>query len=185
MNNRKPALFLDRDGVINKNLGYISEISNFEFFPEIMEICALAKKKGFAIVIVTNQSGIGRGYFTVEDYNYLTEWMIEEFKKSSIEISLILYAPENPEKRTKTLNQGRRKPSPEMFFEAERILQVDLCRSVMIGDSETDMIAADRAGIENRVLIDEASTNSAATIIVPNHEACLRAVSAILIPERE
>jgi len=79
----------------------------------------------------------------------------------------------------------RRKPSPEMFFEAERNLQLDLCRSVMIGDSETDMIAAERAGIKVRVLINESSINSAATIIVPDHEACLHAVSAILIPEGE
>ena len=76
------AVFLDRDGVINKNLGYVSDISRFEFFPEIMEICFLAEKKGFPIVVVTNQSGIGRGYFTVEDYNILTKWMIEEFKKN-------------------------------------------------------------------------------------------------------
>ena len=185
MDNRKPALFLDRDGVINKNLGYVSDISRFEFFPEIMEICFLAEKKGFPIVVVTNQSGIGRGYFTVEDYNILTNWMIEEFKKNSITISLVLHAPEDPEKTTHKLNSTRRKPSPEMFFEAERNLQLDLCRSVMIGDSETDMIAAERAGIKVRVLINESSINSAATIIVPDHEACLHAVSAILIPEGE
>jgi histidinol phosphatase-like enzyme len=72
-----------------------------------------------------------------------------------------------------------------MFFEAERNLQLDLCRSIMIGDSETDMIAAERAGIKVRVLINQSSINSAATIIVPDHEACLHAVNAILIPESE
>lgn len=185
MDIRKPALFLDRDGVINKNLGYVSDISKFEFFPQIMEICFLAQKKGFPIVVVTNQSGIGRGYFTTEDYNVLTKWMIEEFKKNRIDISLVLHAPEDPEKITDKLNSIRRKPSPEMFFEAERNLQLDLCRSVMIGDSETDMIAADRAGIKVRVLINEFSTSSAATIIVPDHDSCLRAVSAILISEGE
>jgi|LauGreSuBDMM15SN_2_FD.fasta_scaffold119030_2 D-glycero-D-manno-heptose 1,7-bisphosphate phosphatase len=185
MENRKPALFLDRDGVVNKNIGYVSKISNFEFFPEIMEICTLAQNAGLPIVVVTNQSGIGRGYFTEEDFSLLTKWMIEKFKKNKIQISLVLHAPEEHEEKTQILNPGRRKPSPVMFFEAERKLQLDLCRSVMIGDSETDMIAADRAGIENRVLIHGASTNSVATVIVADHKACLSAVSTILFPERE
>lgn len=94
-----PALFLDRDGVINRNYGYVYEISNFEFYPEIFEICLLAKSAGMLILIVTNQSGIGRGFFSESEYQNLTQWMISEFKSQGITINDVFHAPENPESK--------------------------------------------------------------------------------------
>ena len=84
MNNGKPALFLDRDGVINRDSGFVSKVEDFEFFPEIIEICSISHRLKFPIVIITNQSGIGRGYFTEGDFWDLTRWMIDEFAKYGI-----------------------------------------------------------------------------------------------------
>ena len=84
MNEPKAALFLDRDGVVNKNHGYVFKISDFEFFPEIIEICRISHNLGMPIVIVTNQSGIGRGIFTEADYRIVTDWMISEFLNDHI-----------------------------------------------------------------------------------------------------
>ena len=84
MEMRKPALFLDRDGVVNKNYGYVFEISKFEFYTEIFEICSIVQEVKMPIVIVTNQSGIGRGYFSEVEYLFVTDWMISEFNKQGI-----------------------------------------------------------------------------------------------------
>jgi D-glycero-D-manno-heptose 1,7-bisphosphate phosphatase len=181
----KAALFLDRDGVINKNLGYVCKVTDFEFFPEIFEICITAQNLGLPIVVITNQSGIGRGFFSEEDYVFLTKWMINEFKERHIEISLVLHAPENPEDQTAPLFSSRRKPSPSMFNEAASKLELNLANSIMIGDSESDMIAAQRAGLKNRILISIESQSSEATQIVPEHNSCLKVVKKILLESKE
>lgn len=185
MVHRKAALFLDRDGVINKNSGYVYKVTDFEFFPEIFEICFAAQNLGLPIVVITNQSGIGRGYFSEGDYSKLNGWMVREFLKRKIEISLVLHAPENPEDQSIPLNMSRRKPSPVMFIEAAINLNLDLATSIMIGDSESDMIAAQRAGLKHRILIGKESRESEATKIVPEHNSCLAAVKRILLEGRE
>jgi D-glycero-D-manno-heptose 1,7-bisphosphate phosphatase len=185
MNHRSAALFLDRDGVINKNFGYVSKIQDFEFFPEIFDICLSAQRKGLPIVVITNQSGIGRGFFTEKDFQLLSEWMIDEFRERKIEISLILHAPENPESPPATLYSSRRKPSPAMFYEAASNIGLNLTNSIMIGDTENDMLAAQRAGLNHRILIDSNSKNSTATIIVAEHKSCLEAVNNLLLESKE
>ena len=77
----KTALFLDRDGIINHDYGYVYRKQNFHFLDGIFSLCRLAMKKHMKIIIVTNQSGIGRGYYTVEDFLSLTNWMMQEFLK--------------------------------------------------------------------------------------------------------
>jgi D-glycero-D-manno-heptose 1,7-bisphosphate phosphatase len=173
-----PALFLDRDGVVNIDRGYVFETGKFDFFPEIFDICRTAKAANFPIVVVTNQSGIGRGYFTERDFQLITEWMISEFEEEGIDIALVLYAPENPESVNDTYAQ-RRKPSPIMIQEAAIELDVDLDNSIIIGDKESDMIAGLRAGISNRILIG-VKTNSVASLIVDSHRECLNAISEVV-----
>ncbi len=185
MIHQSAALFLDRDGVINKNFGYVSKVQDFEFIPEVFSICRAAQKLGFRIVVVTNQSGIGRGLFTEKDFEILTAWMIGEFSEKKIEISLVLHAPENPENSLSLLNLNRRKPSPEMFFEAASKLELNLANSIMIGDTENDMIAAQRAGLSHRILINANSKSSVATEIVADHKACLTVVTNILTASRK
>jgi D-glycero-D-manno-heptose 1,7-bisphosphate phosphatase len=167
-----PALFLDRDGVVNRNHGYVFEISNFEFHPEIFEICLVAKSAGMPIVIVTNQSGIGRGFFSESEYQNLTQWMISEFRSQGIAINAVFHAPENPESKHVSIPE-RRKPSPEMFFEAAKKFDLNLHNSVMIGDNESDMAAAQRAGVEHRILIGELEGSTVASDSAVNHQQCI------------
>jgi D-glycero-D-manno-heptose 1,7-bisphosphate phosphatase len=178
MNEVTPALFLDRDGVVNKNLGYVFEISKFEFFPEIFEICSIAVSLNMRIVIVTNQSGIGRGFFSEEQYQILTQWMIVEFKRRGITIDEVIHAPEKPESNEDSL-PGRRKPSPKMFLEASKKFDLDMPSSIMIGDSESDMIAAERAGIRHRILIGDTVGSTVASKCAVNHRQCLEIVAEL------
>jgi D-glycero-D-manno-heptose 1,7-bisphosphate phosphatase len=184
MEMRKSALFLDRDGVVNKNHGYVFEISKFEFCTGIFEICSIAQDAKMPIVIVTNQSGIGRGYFSEEDYLSLTDWMISEFNKQGISIDQVLYAPENPETNSNSLPE-RRKPSPVMILEAGEALGINLAESILIGDKESDMIAAQRGGIRHRILIGTQAGNTVASVNVENHLQCIEVLSNIVAGIRE
>lgn len=184
MNESRPALFLDRDGVVNKNHGYVFEIQKFEFFPEIFEICLIAKEAKMPIVIVTNQSGIGRGYFSQSKYENLTNWVLSEFTIQGIQITDVLHAPENPDSNPHALPE-RRKPSPTMFFEAASKLNLDLSKSVMIGDNESDMLGAERAGIAHRLLIGHMEGSTVATVVVKDHRECVKTTSEIIVGIRK
>lgn len=179
-----PALFLDRDGVVNKNHGYVSEISNFEFYPEIFEICLIANLANMPIVIVTNQSGIGRGYFSESEYQNLTRWMISEFESQGIAINEVFHAPGNPESEHASIPE-RRKPSPEMFFEAAKKFDLNIANSVMIGDSESDMVAAQRAGVEHRILIGDPNGSTVASDSAANHQECIEILRQIVTGNQE
>ncbi len=179
-----PALFLDRDGVVNKNHGYVFEISKFEFYPEIFEICLIAKLVKMPILIVTNQSGIGRGYFSEPEYQHLTQWMISEFKSQGIVVKAVFHAPENPESKPASI-PSRRKPSPKMFFEAAKKFDLNMADSVMIGDNETDMVAAQRAGIQHRILIGSAGVSTVASDLAADHQQCIEILRKIVIGNQE
>lgn len=179
MNTSRPALFLDRDGVINKNHGYVFEITNFEFYFEIFEICRMAQDAKMPIVVVTNQSGLGRGYFTEKDYLFLTDWMIAEFNRQGIKIARVLCAPENPEAYA-TAVPGRRKPSPAMILEAANEFEINVVDSILIGDNESDMISAQRSGISHRILIGTEVGATVASVIVENHSKCIEAMAEII-----
>ena len=179
MKESKPALFLDRDGVVNRDHGYVFKIENFEFFPEIFEICLLAISSGMPIVIVTNPSGIGRGYFSESEFQDLTQWMIFQFESQGITINEVIHAPENPE-APQNAHPGRRKPSPAMFLEASVKLELNLENSIMIGDKESDMISAQKAGIGYRVLIGKPEGSTVASDVVEDHQVCVEIVREIV-----
>lgn len=180
----KPALFLDRDGVVNVNYGYVSKKDDFEFYTEIFEICIIAQNNQMPIIIVSNQSGIGRGYFSEEDYQSLTDWMISEFNIRGIKINSVLYAPENPEDG-ESFDPQRRKPSPVMILEAAQKFGISLAGSIMIGDSESDMIAAQNGGIGHRILISANVGSTVASVVVDTHLRCIEVVSEIVTENRE
>ena len=142
------TIFLDRDGVINKEVNYLYKIKYFEFIDGIFEACSYFKMLGYKIIIITNQSGIARGYFKENYYHNLTDWMLEEFKKKDIEILDIFYCPHGPES-----NCDCRKPKPGMFIAAKKKHNINIKESWMIGDSERDITAANLAGITNTVLV--------------------------------
>ena len=155
------TIFLDRDGVINKEVSYLYRLSDFEFIDGIFEACLYFHKLGYKIVIITNQSGIARGYYTENDYQKLTEWMLSQFNDHCINILDIFYCPHTPESLCEC-----RKPKPGMLIEAKYKYNISMKDSWMIGDSESDIKAANAAGIFNTILVrsshlvDESKPNS-------------------------
>ena len=159
------TIFLDRDGVVNKEVRYLYKLSNFEFIDGIFDACLYFQKLGYENVIVTNQSGIARGYYNENDYLKLTEWMLGQFNDNGINILDTFYCPHGPESLCEC-----RKPNPGMLIEAKDKYNISMKDSWMIGDSETDIEAANAAGIFNTILvrsghlIDESNSNSKFTI---------------------
>jgi D-glycero-D-manno-heptose 1,7-bisphosphate phosphatase len=142
------AFFLDRDGVINVDHGYVAKIRDFEFMPDVFPVLRELTVRGYALIIVTNQSGIGRGYYTVEDFETLTAWMRNRLAEEGVELAGVYSCPHSPES-----NCGCRKPAPGMFLQAICEHGIDPEQSWMIGDKPSDMEAAAAAGVRNRVLI--------------------------------
>ncbi|HBX63612.1 MULTISPECIES: D-glycero-alpha-D-manno-heptose-1,7-bisphosphate 7-phosphatase [Sphingobacterium] len=145
-NRKSKALFLDRDGVINIDKGYVHKIKDFEFIDGIFELCEFFYKRRYKIVIITNQSGIEREYFGIEDFLMLTSWMIDQFQERSITISEVYFCP--------YLNSNMRKPKPGMILKAAKELNIDLKNSVLIGDKITDITAGENAGVGKSFLIE-------------------------------
>lgn len=141
-------IFLDRDGVINKDIGYLHKTEDCSFINGIFEACNYFKSIGYQIVIVTNQSGIERGYFSNKDFQIITKWMIDKFENNNINILDIFHCPHSPKS-----NCNCRKPKPGMFFEAKNKHNINMQESWMIGDSERDISAANLAGIKNTILV--------------------------------
>jgi D-glycero-D-manno-heptose 1,7-bisphosphate phosphatase len=148
----KKALFLDRDGVINVDHGYVSRIEDFEFVDGILDFIKTAQAKGYLPIIVTNQSGIGRGYYKAEEFEILTEWMLEEMRRAGIVIdrSQVFHCPHDPE-----TGCDCRKPMPGMLLEAAGRFEIDLENSWMIGDKPSDIEAARRAGVGHTWLTEK------------------------------
>ncbi|MEO0067067.1 MAG: hypothetical protein RJB63_192 [Actinomycetota bacterium] len=148
------GLFLDRDGVVNYDTGYVFQVSEFKFMPGVFEFCLSAQKLGYRIIVVTNQAGIARGYYSESEFLSLTAWMEEEFRSRGIEIADTYYCPHH-----KDFNGACdcRKPAPGMILMAAQALEIDLEASVFIGDKPSDMLAASRAGVPNRWLMTEVS----------------------------
>lgn len=157
------ALFLDRDGVINIDKGYVHRISDFIFTDGIFELCRVARDLDYLTVVVTNQSGIARGFFSEADYQNLTRWMRERFTAEGVALSGVYHCPYHPEATVEEYRRasGWRKPAPGMLLQAAADLALDLGRSVMIGDKEDDVAAARAAGLAAAIrLADPAVTVS-------------------------
>jgi len=142
------TIFLDRDGVINKEVGYLHKIEDFIFIDGVFEACLFFQKLDYQIIIVSNQSGIARGYFSLFDYKKLTKWMLYKFSKQNISILDTFFCPHSPKSKCRC-----RKPRPGMIIDAMNKYNIDLAKSWMIGDKETDIEAANLAGISNTILL--------------------------------
>ncbi len=162
MNTCNRALFLDRDGVINVDIGYAHKPEQIDFVPGIFELCRKATERGYKIVIVTNQAGIGRGYYTEDDFWALMEWMKQRFAKSGSIIDAVYFCPCHPEHGIGEYKKEspNRKPEPGMFLNAKADLGIDLSRSLLVGDKESDMIAGEKAGVGTLCLLNSTKQNS-------------------------
>jgi D-glycero-D-manno-heptose 1,7-bisphosphate phosphatase len=151
----KAAAFLDRDGVINIDRGYVFRREDFEFVPGTLEAARELKSMGLALVVVTNQSGIARGYYGPEHFLALTDWMKEAFAAHGAALDGVYFCPHHPTEGEAPYRKACqcRKPAPGMLLDAARDLDLDVRRSVLFGDKASDLQAALAAGISNRVLL--------------------------------
>ena len=149
------AIFLDRDGVINYDHEYTYQIKDFIFIPDVFEVCKQFIQLGYQLIIITNQSGIARGYYSEQDFENLNQWMLEQFKINGIEIKAVYYCPHHPEKgldKYKTACDCR-KPEPGMIKQAALEHQIDLPQSILIGDNLSDIKAGKAAGVGKNFLV--------------------------------
>ena len=152
---RRVALFLDRDGVVNEEIGYLSRREDVRFLPGLASMCRTAQGLGYALVVVTNQSGIARGYYDVAAFEELMGWMREELRREGVRIDAVYYCPYHPEHGVGEYRREHedRKPSPGMLRRAAADLDLDLWRSLMIGDRCSDVAAANAAGLRQAFLL--------------------------------
>ncbi|WP_124553145.1 D-glycero-alpha-D-manno-heptose-1,7-bisphosphate 7-phosphatase [Methylophilus methylotrophus] len=152
MSNR--ALFLDRDGVINLNHGYVHKPDNFDFIDGIFALVKEANAAGYMIIVITNQAGIARGYYTENDFLKLSEWMSLQFELQGAKITKVYFSPYHPTEGIGKYKRDdiSRKPRPGMIFEAQKEFNISLAESILIGDQATDILAGIEAGVGTNIL---------------------------------
>jgi len=188
------ALFLDRDGVINVDRGYIHRLDQFEFVPGIFELARFwTNELHRSIVVITNQSGIGRSYFDECAYEDLTRWMCERFEAEHTAIARVYHCPYHPLHGIGEYRRDHpwRKPNPGMILQAVSDLDLDPVQSAILGDKISDIEAGAAAGIGLRILV--ASCHAKEGEGAPSHEvvadlgealALLRSRFAVTVADR-
>lgn len=136
MSDKNKAVFLDRDGVINKELNYLSDPNDFDFIEGSIEALRILKKKGYLLLIITNQSGIARGYFTEKILDKIHEKMIKLLKNEGVALDGIYYCPHHPDF---TGSCDCRKPNAGLILKARNQFNIDLSNSFMVGDTMNDI----------------------------------------------
>lgn len=177
MKPRRRAAFLDRDGVINIDTGYVGRREEFVFADQAKESLAQLAAAGFLLVVVTNQSGIARGLYTEADFAVLTDWMRSELALAGAPIAGVFHCPHPPpDPRFPESRCDCRKPAPGMILDAAAVMQIDLLRSIMIGDKPTDMAAGRAAGVGRSFLIGNPQDDGAslADAVFPDLASCVR-----------
>ena len=136
----RKAVFLDRDGTINVEKHYLHNIEDFEFLPGVIEGLKILQQAGYILVIVTNQSGIGRGYYTEEEFKKLNDWMIDSLKAAGVQIDKVYYCPHLPNAQIKEYCRDCecRKPKLGMYKQAIEELDIIVNASYAIGDKMRD-----------------------------------------------
>lgn len=178
------GLILDRDGVVNEDSGYLHRIEDCRFVDGIFELTAAFVARGFAVVIASNQSGIGRGYYTEADFERLMDWMKAEFAGRGVVLAGVYHCPDHPTEGVGLYRRANpwRKPGPGMLLQAARDLDLDLARSWTVGDKMSDVEAGRTAGVGTLVRYDPLAPGVARCQdfwVVPS----LRAVTELLARE--
>jgi D-glycero-D-manno-heptose 1,7-bisphosphate phosphatase len=163
------AVFFDRDGVVNIDRGYVSRLEDFEFVPGFIDGARFLHGAGYALIVITNQSGIGRGLYTEQDFAALTDWLKGALAAHGAPLAGVYYCPHHPSEAIGVYRThcDCRKPAPGLLLRAASELSLDLASSVMFGDRATDLEAARAAGVGRRILL---ATNGAgpAPALPPN-----------------
>ena len=159
------AIFLDRDGTINVEKGYLYKIIDFEFLPGAIEGLKILQNNGFTLIIITNQSGIARGYYTEKDFQILNTWMIETLRNKGVNIGAVYYCPHHPDGKIAEYKKdcNCRKPKLGMYTKAIKDYKIDLSSSFVIGDKIRDCSICKNTDCngylignnENKAIIDE------------------------------
>ena len=154
---RKSALFLDRDGVINIDYGFVHSMDNFKFIEGAKEIIKMANDFGIIVIVVTNQSGIARGYYSVDEFHLFTEEINNDLKKYGAHIDATYFCPHHPEEVIGELKKicNCRKPKTGMLNQAIKEWNLDKSKCFLIGDKDSDIIAAERCGIKSYLFSSE------------------------------
>jgi len=152
---KNKAVFLDRDGVINKEVNYLYKITDFEFTKNCIEALLLLQKQGYLLFIITNQAGIGRGYYSEDDFHKLNDWMLLELKKHGVKISDVKFCPHHAKegKGKYKVDCECRKPKTGMITPLIEKYDIDVEKSILIGDKMSDIDAGKAAHINHLVLV--------------------------------
>lgn len=153
------ALFLDRDGIINIDSGYVSKFSDFVFVDDLFPFLKKTQDAGYKLIIVTNQSGIARGYFTEADFVHLMKEVDAKMQEQRIQIEATYYCPYHPDGKVEgySIEHFDRKPSPGMILRAIDEHQIDPLQSYIIGDHMRDIEAGHKAGLKGGFLVSSSS----------------------------
>ncbi len=145
----KKCIFLDRDGNINVEKDYLHRVEDFEFEEGALEAIKIFSESEYLIVVVTNQSGVARGYYSEEDVKTLHDYLDRRVRETGGRVDGYYYCPHHPEKGIGDYKKdcGCRKPEPGMFLEAKRDLDIDFENSIMVGDKMSDVEAGRRLGM--------------------------------------
>lgn len=153
------ALFLDRDGVINVNHGYVHRPEKFEFIDGIFDLARVAHAERYKLVVITNQAGIARGFYSEQQFHELTAWMCEQFLSRGIPIAKVYFSPYHPTDGLGIYKKDdiSRKPRPGMILQAQNELNLNLKNSILIGDKTSDIQAGIAAGVGCNILFAQSN----------------------------
>ena len=147
----RPAVIFDRDGTLNRDLGYTHRPADFEWLPGVRETIRLLNDLGYLVIVVTNQAGVARGYYTEDAVRKLHVWMNQELRPAGAHIDAFYFCPHHPTEGKAPYVQvcGCRKPAPGLIVRAVQEWNVDVSRSFGVGDKESDRRAYEAAGIRS------------------------------------
>lgn len=167
----RKVLFLDRDGVINVDRGYVHTAVQTQWVPGIFELCGAARDAGYALIVVTNQAGIARGYYTEAQFVAYTRWVHEQFAQRGVPLLATYYCPHHPEAGTGIyrVECDCRKPRPGMLLAAAKDFDLRLRECLLIGDMPSDQQAAVAAGIGKAWLLGDLQPSPAARFAELTH----------------
>lgn len=142
------AIFFDRDGTINEDKGYVGKVKDFKFLPKALDALKLLSKTKYKVIIITSQGGIGRGYYSHEDFMKINRYMLNEFKKEKIRIDAIYFCHHAPEERCNC-----RKPATGLIEQAKKRFNIDLKKSFVIGDKTSDIMLGKNVGCKTILVL--------------------------------